>query len=94
MIHFLGEKKPWDYQHGGDDDGGDGDDEERCSETAECCFSSPYPDYIQQWWSVFKSSVLPLFSEEHTPPLAVAPSVEVTLCITASFTTIHILWWN
>ncbi|KAF5891440.1 glycogenin-1-like isoform X2, partial [Clarias magur] len=71
VVHFLGEKKPWDYQHG-EDNG----DEEFSGETGLYRFSSLYPDYIQQWWSVFKSSVLPLFTEEHTQPLSATPSVE------------------
>lgn len=80
VIHFLGEKKPWDYQLGD----GDGDEESR-SETGQCRSSSLYPDYVQQWWSVFKSSVLPLLSKEHTCPPSDTPDVEVTLYITLSF---------
>ncbi|XP_053543425.1 glycogenin-1a [Ictalurus punctatus] len=71
VIHFLGEKKPWDYQLGD----GDGDEESR-SETGQCRSSSLYPDYVQQWWSVFKSSVLPLLSKEHTCPPSDTPDVE------------------
>ncbi|KAM9469218.1 glycogenin-1a [Clarias gariepinus] len=71
VVHFLGEKKPWDYQHG-DDDG----NEEFSGESGLYRFSSLYPDYIQQWWSVFKSSVLPLFTEEHTHTISDTPSVE------------------
>ncbi|XP_060753909.1 glycogenin-1-like isoform X3 [Neoarius graeffei] len=86
VIHFLGEKKPWDYHHGDDED-----DEECSSETGPRRSSSLYPDYFQQWWSVFKSSVLPLLSKEHTHPLSDTPSMEVTLYITASrfFRTMH-----
>ncbi|MCJ8740449.1 hypothetical protein PDJAM_G00059260 [Pangasius djambal] len=73
VIHFLGEKKPWDYEHVGDDDG---EDEECSSESEQCRSSSQYPDYVQQWWSVFKSSVLPLLPEEHAHPLSDTPSVE------------------
>lgn len=91
VIHFLGEKKPWDYQHDGEDGG---DDEEGSSETGRCCSSSLYSDYVQQWWSVFNSSVLPLLSKEHTDPLLDTPSVEVTLSVTLSFTTLHGLLWN
>ncbi|MCI4386212.1 hypothetical protein PGIGA_G00059930 [Pangasianodon gigas] len=72
VIHFLGERKPWDYEHGDDD----GEDEECSSESEQCRSSSLDPDYFQQWWSVFKSSVLPLLSEEHTHPLSDSPSME------------------
>ncbi|KAF7700449.1 glycogenin-1a isoform X1 [Silurus meridionalis] len=75
VIHFLGEKKPWDSQPG-DDDGGD---KESSSETGGG-FSSLYPDYTQQWWHVFKSSVLPFLSKEyytiHTIPVSDTPSTE------------------
>ncbi|KAI5622247.1 glycogenin 1a, partial [Silurus asotus] len=76
VIHFLGEKKPWDSQPG-DDDGGD---KESSSETGGGGFSSLYPDYTQQWWHVFKSSVLPFLSKEyytiHTIPVSDTPSTE------------------
>ncbi|XP_060744117.1 glycogenin-1a isoform X1 [Tachysurus vachellii] len=67
VIHFLGEKKPWDYQLG---------DDEECS--SEKVSSSLHPDFVQQWWCVFKSSVLPLLLKEHThtPPLSDMPSVK------------------
>ncbi|KAG7321534.1 hypothetical protein KOW79_014392 [Hemibagrus wyckioides] len=71
VIHFLGERKPWDYQHSDDDD--DAGDEECSSETGS---SSLYPDYVQQWWSVYKESVLPLLWKEHTHPLSDTPTVE------------------
>ncbi|TTH99993.1 Glycogenin-1 [Bagarius yarrelli] len=71
VIHFLGERKPWDYQHGDYDD--DDDDEECSSETGP---SSPCPDYIRRWWSVYKSAVLPLLSKELPQPLPETPSLK------------------
>ncbi|XP_053095774.1 glycogenin-1a isoform X2 [Pangasianodon hypophthalmus] len=81
VIHFLGERKPWDYEH---DDDGDGEDEECSSESEQCRSSSLDPDYFQQWWSVFKSSVLPLLLEEHTHPLSDTPSVEESVYVEAA----------
>ncbi|XP_062872427.1 glycogenin-1a isoform X2 [Trichomycterus rosablanca] len=54
VVHFLGERKPWNHHHH------DGDVEDHSSE------SEQRPDYVQQWWSVYESSVLPLLTDELT----------------------------
>ncbi|TRY58947.1 hypothetical protein DNTS_033920 [Danionella cerebrum] len=55
VVHFLGKVKPWDYSY------------DTASKTVkgQTQDAAMHPNFLQQWWELFSSKVLPLLKEEY-----------------------------